>query len=294
MTPNPVQIRTLTSVEDCYRLREVQRCIWGHGAHDLVPIHVLITQAKNGGLMQGAFVNNSPPETGGMVGFSFGWPALGRDKAGQQRLKFCSHIAGVLPAWQGHGIGLQLKLSQRQELLHQGWTDWVTWTYDPLQRVNGRLNIHRLGGISTTYLHNVYGEMNDSFNANMPTDRLQVDWYLNCPRVQQTLSADHQPIEWPLAELQRARTRPVRASSDLRTPTEPAPPPDGRPYAIPLPHSVDALRRASNMLLLNWRLFMRHTIESCLAAGYTLVDCVLLEDEWHYIFTHTPTVVTNH
>ena len=40
---------------------------------------------------------------------------------------------------------LQLKLAQRQAILDQGLTDWVTWTYDPLYRRNAVFNIHRSG-----------------------------------------------------------------------------------------------------------------------------------------------------
>ena len=41
-----------------------------------------------------------------MVGFSFGWPAFAIDASGARKLKFRSHIMGVLPAWHGRGIGL--------------------------------------------------------------------------------------------------------------------------------------------------------------------------------------------
>ena len=301
----PIQVRTLTSVEDCRRLQAVQGRVWGGGPDDIIPIHVLVTQSKNGGLLQGAFASSGAHETGGMVGFSFGWPAFERDSTGERRLKFCSHIAGVLPEWIGRGIGLQLKISQREELLRQGWTDWVTWTYDPLQRVNARLNIPRLGGISDTYVRNVYGEMQDSLNAGMPTDRFRVDWYLNSPRVQKALGISRRPPEtapplqteerdarpargvekrWPTADLQRARTRPLPVNPDLRAPLAPPPAPDGRPYALPLPDNVDALRRGGDTLLFDWRIYVRQAAEGCFAACYALVDCILIEDEWHYIF----------
>ena len=84
-------------------------------------------------------------------------------------------MAGVLPAWQGQGLGLALKLAQRQAILEQGLTDWVTWTYDPLQRTNAVFNIHRLGAVCNTYKANWYGEMRDGLNAGTPSDRCQVD-----------------------------------------------------------------------------------------------------------------------
>ncbi len=278
-----IEIRTLTSVEDCRRVQVVQDLVWGGGHGDTMSIHVLVTQSKSGGLLQGAFVDRGAEDTEGLIGFSFGWPAFGYDAAGERMLQFRSHIMGVLPAWHGRGIGLRLKLSQREELLSQGWTNWVSWTFDPLQRVNGRLNISRLGGISSTYLRNVYGEMTDSLNAGMPTDRFQVDWYLDSPRVQRALNADRPTPECPTGSLQRARTR-SSGDSHPRAPLGPPPPPDGRPYALPLPENVDTLRRAGGTLLFDWRFFVRHAAESCLGAGYALVGCTLIENEWHYIF----------
>lgn len=281
---DPIQIRTLTSVEDCRRVQVVQDLVWGGGHGDTMSIHVLVTQSKSGGLLQGAFVDHGAEETEGMVAFSFGWPAFGRDSSGERKLKFCSHIMGVLPAWHGRGIGLQLKLSQREEVLRQGWTDWVTWTFDPLQRVNGRMNISRLGAVSTTYLRNVYGEMTDSLNAGMPTDRFQVDWFLNSGRVQNALRNNRSTPQWPTDALQRACTRPLGDGSGLMAPVGPPPPPDGRPYALPLPDNVDVLRSRGGTLLFDWRIFVRQAAESCLEAGFALVGCTQIEDEWHYIF----------
>ncbi len=279
-----LEIRTLNAVEDCRRVQVVQDLVWGGGHGDTMSIHVLVTQSKSGGLLQGAFVDRGAEETGGLVGFSFGWPAFGYGSAGQRQLKFCSHIMGVLPAWHGRGIGFRLKLSQREELLRQGWTEWVTWTFDPLQRINARLNISRLGAVSTTYLRNVYGEMTDSLNAGMPTDRFQVDWYLNSSRVRNALDGNPPPQEVSIDSLQRARAHSPRGNAP-RAPRFPLPPPDGRPYALPLPDNVDALRREPGSLLFDWRMFIRQAAEDCLAAGYTLTNCIPIEDEWHYIFT---------
>jgi len=127
--------------------------------------------------------------------------------------------------------------------------------------------------------------MTDSLNAGMPTDRFQVDWYLNSPRVRAALSPEPPNTEWPLDSLQRARTD-SQGGGLLRAPHGPPPQPDGRPYALPLPDNVDALRRAGGTLLFDWRFFVRQGAESCLAAGYALVGCILLEEEWHYIFEH--------
>ena len=275
-----IEIRTLSSVEDCRILQAVQDLIWGG---DTMSIHVLVTQSNHGGLLQGAYASEGAEDTEGMVGFSFGWPAFAFDGSGGRKLKFRSHIMGVLPAWHGRGIGLELKKSQREELLRQGWTDHVTWTYDPLQRVNARLNVSRLGAVSTTYVRNVYGEMTDSLNAGVPTDRFELDWYLKSPRVRMALEGEALTA-WHDTDLQLAATRALRRDDPLRVPLGPPPPPDGRPYALPLPDSVDALRQTGGTLLYDWRIFVRQAAESCFGAGYTLVDCLQVNEGWHYIF----------
>lgn len=45
------------------------------------------------------------------------------------------------------------------------------WTYDPLETVNGYLNLSKLGGVCTQYIENCYGEMPDILNAGLPSDR---------------------------------------------------------------------------------------------------------------------------
>lgn len=284
---SPITIRPLTSVEDCYHFQETQHRVWvGEGDREIVPIHVLITQSKNGGMLLGAFADDGPEATGGMVGIAFGWPGFARVE-GSHRLKFCSHMLGVLPTWHGRGVGLRLKLAQRDSLLAEGLTDWMTWTYDPLQRVNAVFNIHRLGATCTTYIRNLYGEMQDHLNAGMPSDRFQVDWFLCSPRVESALSAQPPQVDWMTVPLQILPSRRLSVGSHLYAPVDSRLTLDGRALAVPLPNSVASLR-VENSLLMDWRLFLRHTIEDALGAGYTVVDCVELSQRgWHYILTPT-------
>ena len=142
-----ITIRSIKDVEGCLHFQELQRRVWGGDRIDVVPNHITITVTKNGGTLLGAYADDGPGETGGMVGAVFWWLGTGADPTqpadSPPKLKACSHMLGVLPEWQGQRIGLRLKLAQRQVVLEQGITDWVTWTYDPLFRANGIFNIHR-------------------------------------------------------------------------------------------------------------------------------------------------------
>ncbi len=202
-------------------------------------------------------------------------------------LKMCSHMAGVLPAWQGRGLGVRLKLAQRDAILAQGMTDWVTWTYDPLFRVNAVLNIHRLGAVCNTYKRDWYGVMKDGLNAGVPSDRCQVDWWLTSARVVRRVARDkgRRDLGGALpADLQVLPT--VASGPNFRAPVEVEPTLDGRPVAVPIPDDIAAIRRSDAGLGMAWRLAMRQHLEQAFAAGYVMTECVQLGDAgWHYLLT---------
>ena len=279
MNEGSVTIQPIKDVAGCRHLQTVQSHIWQGPEIDLLPISMLVTFVENGALVLGSFAPAGPPDTGGLVGFLIGW--LGTTDQG--KLKHCSTVAGVLPGWRGRGVGRQLKLAQRAAVLAEGLTEHVTWTYDPLNWLNGRLNIHRLGAISTTYVRNLYGQISNALNASLPTDRCQVDWWLRSERVERAL-ADAPREPWRVSDLQILGT--ARGPDGLLHPPSAQLQFDGRPLALPLPADVATLRQRDPDLLLTWRLYLREVLEAAFAAGYTLVDCVqLTEQGWFYILT---------
>jgi len=74
-----------------------------------------------------------------MIGFVYSLPGIKDGKATQW-----SHMAGGVAEEQSRGIGMQLKLLQRERALSAG-LDLVQWTYDPLQAMNAHLNFSKLG-----------------------------------------------------------------------------------------------------------------------------------------------------
>lgn len=297
-----ITIRPLTTLEECAHFQKVEQLIWGSDEESLLPTHVLITLAQNGGLVMAAFAPDGPAVTGGMVGIVGGWLGSGHSSdsppGSPVRLKFCSHMAGVLPGWQRQHVGLRLKLAQREWVLAQGLTDWITWTYDPLYRPNAVFNIHRLGATCSTYVRDLYGEMADVLNAGGPSDRFKVDWWAESPRVMDAVTR----AATVLAEPHPARPAPAhmtaqerfpglhvlqsRPAGEFRAPPEDALPLDGAPLALPLPDDIAALRRADRALSLAWRHTLRAQMEAAFAAGYEVVDCLHLgREDWCYVLT---------
>lgn len=292
-------LRLVTDLEEVAHFQQLEQRVWHSSAEDLVPVHVAITVIRNGGGLLGAFDPAGPRETGGMVGLTFWFPGFGvpttnaegnRVEAAGPCLKICSHMAGVLPEWQGRGLGAQLKWAQRQAILAQGQTRWVTWTYDPLLRTNALLNIRRLGAVRNTYQRNWYGLMQDGLNAGMPSDRCQVDWWLDSQRVQER--ADEAPRLRSAAPSVPASLYVVPGQTSLAglpAPDEGELPLDGRALALPIPDAIAELRRRDASLGMAWRLALRHQLEHAFAAGYVMVDCLQLADgQWHYLLEMRP------
>ncbi|MDQ1084374.1 MULTISPECIES: hypothetical protein [Microbacterium] len=92
-----------------------------------------------------------------------------------------SHVAATRPGTSGRGIGLALKLQQRDWALERGVAA-ITWTFDPLVRRNAHFNLTRLGAQGVAYLPDLYGPMQDAVNLGEPSDRLEVRWELDAPR----------------------------------------------------------------------------------------------------------------
>ena len=167
-------IRPFENFEDFEQAEQLQNVTWS--AVETVPSNMLIAMTHHGAIGLGAFEGESG--AGRMVGFAFSFLAPTNLLGAQHGLSHHSHMAAVLPELRGQGIGLQLKHAQAQAVLAQGY-NLMTWTYDPLEAKNANLNITKLGCICRSYIPNCYGEMRDGLNAGLPSDRFEVEWWLD-------------------------------------------------------------------------------------------------------------------
>lgn len=160
--------RSLAGMAEFRAAEDLQRTVWG--ADDLPdPADLMMVIQAEGGLVGGAFLD------GALQGYVFGFPT--RDPEVQH-----SHRLAVRPESRGYGLGVRLKLWQRQWCLDHG-IHHVRWTFDPLRATNASLNIHRLGAEVRDYLVDYYGDM-AGINRGIASDRLLVDWDLRSPVVE--------------------------------------------------------------------------------------------------------------
>lgn len=266
-------IRLLETMEEMNAVEALQRVVWPGSETDIVPAHLLITAVHNGGLVLGAFVENT------LAGFVFGFPGIEATPDGP-RAKHCSHMMGVHPGHRDAGLGFALKRAQWQMVRHQG-LDHVTWTYDPLLSRNAHLNIARLGAVCNTYHRSEYGEMRDGLNAGLPSDRFQVDWWIHTRRVERRLGQRVRPAltleGFSKADLQPLYTLHTGPDAWPRPP-ENFPALDGRLLLAEIPSDFSALKDSNFPLSRDWRFFSREVFETAFQEGYLITDFIF-EDE---------------
>ncbi|HEY2982162.1 MAG TPA: hypothetical protein VGJ22_13340 [Anaerolineales bacterium] len=265
----PWTIRLLESPNDMLAAEALQREVWPGSETDVVPAHMLITAVHNGGLVLGAFAEER------MIGFVFGFPGLDVTPDGP-RAKHCSHMMGVAREHRDGGLGFALKRAQWQMVRHQG-LDRVTWTFDPLLSRNAYLNIAKLGAVSDLYRRSEYGDMRDGLNAGLPSDRFQVDWWINTQRVRQRLGKrPRRPLS--LASFSQADLQPLyslhASTEDWARPPEHVPPLSGRLVLAEIPADFALLKDADFALARDWRFFSRELFETAFDDGYIVTDFV--------------------
>jgi predicted GNAT superfamily acetyltransferase len=268
-----ITIRDLTTFDDCLHVVALEKDVWGYtDGDDVVPAAVLIVSIKRGGILIGAF---DGPQ---MKGFVYSVPAV---KDG--RLSQWSHMLGVAPDARGGGLGLRLKLAQRDRSIALG-IDLIEWTFDPLQALNAHLNLARLGAVVGEYEENVYGESSSPLHRGTPTDRFIAEWHLMAPHVERRLAM---PIIQTVRDAAIASAPVVNPSK----PGEPWPRPgvaaavDARRLLVEIPTGFGDLLQDDPALALEWRLATRAVFQRYFRLGYRVVDFFLSQPtgRGHYL-----------
>ena len=292
-------IRILEKPEEMVQAEELQRVVWPGSETDIVPLHVLVTVAHNGGVVIGAYSGDRNPssEPGTLIGFVYGFPGLYFTPDGP-RPKHCSQQLAVHPDYRNQGLGFILKRAQWQMVRHQG-LDLITWTFDPLLSRNAHLNISRLGAVCNLYLREVYGEMRDGLNAGLPSDRFQVDWWVNTRRVNRRLGKKAR-TRLDLAHFLSAGAEIVNPSQDdsngrLRPSVANLPPrfseqdSNAPLLLVEIPADIGAIRAGDLALALEWRLSIRNIFEELFERGYLVTDFIHMPtspSSSYYVLSH--------
>jgi predicted GNAT superfamily acetyltransferase len=272
MMKTPWTIKIIDHIDEMHQVEHLQRLVWNENEIDIVPAHLINSASHNGGLLIGAYMDSD------LVGFVFGFPGVYPTPDGP-RVKHYSSMLGVRPDVSGQGIGFALKRAQWQMVRHQG-IDRITWTFDPLLSRNAWLNITRLGAVCNIFLRNFYGKMDDQLNRGLPTDRFDVDWWVNSNRVNHRLSRRRRKN----LDLYHF----LSGGAPILNPAELDPsgyphPADGEEFSfgkdlpillVEIPADFQVLKANNLELALEWRLHSRTLFEELFRAGYIVTDFI--------------------
>lgn len=270
-------LKILTTPDEMEAIEELQLTIWPNDGRDVVPVHVLLTAAHNGGWVVGGYVDEQ------LTGFVFGFVGMTSDP-GLPEFKHCSHMLGVHPEQRSSGLGFKLKRAQWQLVRNQG-IELITWTYDPLLSTNAHLNITKLGAICNLYKREVYGQMRDGLNSGLPSDRFQVNWWVQSERAIMRLGGRPRK-RLDLAHYLDGGVEPIN-STTLNDTSQPVPPKEiaslpednGKLPSILLveiPAEFPAIKNLNPELALEWRIHSRDLFESLFGQGYFVTDFIFL------------------
>ena len=166
-----MEIRELSDLDEIARARALISRIWAAPAREEVPGEVFRAMTAHGNLLLGGFVDET------LAGISFAF--WGRDDDGAVWLY--SSKLGVAEEYRGSGVAGALKHGQAAWAAARGVAE-IRWTFDPMRARNARFNLHKLGASSSTFVEDLQGPREDSFNAGERTDRLIVTWRPAEPR----------------------------------------------------------------------------------------------------------------
>jgi predicted GNAT superfamily acetyltransferase len=271
--------RDLTSLDDFAGVVDLEREIWGPGYDEVVPVPILAVTVMRGGILIGAFADDR------MIGFVYSLAGIKHGKPTQW-----SHMAGVLDAFRGAGVGYQLKVLQRARALEMG-LGLIEWTYDPMQAMNAHLNFAKLGVIAEEYEVNVYGESTSPLHKGNPTDRFVAEWLVRDARVEERLrgAAPLAPVLTAIggapsdvaqgfspaiggAAMRANRTVPAGewlepAAIDLSL--------DAKRLSVEIPMGFSNMLSSAPDLALEWRMATRELFTTYFARGYRAVEFFL-------------------
>jgi len=217
------QCETLEEFEACVQM---QRDIWEYTDLDVTPLRSYVIARYSGGFTLGAFDASNK-----LLGMAHALAAFDE----KLRPYYYSQMLAVEPRLQNAGIGVRLKLAQRDHAFKTG-VPLMTWTFDPLQSRNAYLNIVKLGGVVRRYCANYYGNNSSSpLHHGLDTDRLFIEWWVYSPRVAGALEG-------------------VRRA-------------DKPEAVVEVPRDIGAIKRRDMDEARHWQLRVREEIQKCLNEG---------------------------
>ena len=133
----------------------------------------------------------------------------------------------------------------------------------------------------------------DGLNAGLPSDRFQVDWWINTRRVESRLGKRSRPT-LKLTHVARSGLRPFYAlhplTNGLLQPPEHVPPFEDRLLLAEIPVDFPDLKSKDFALARDWRFFTRELFETAFEKKYIITDFIFDKNDGNprglYVMIH--------
>ncbi|AFZ70348.1 hypothetical protein Calag_0591 [Caldisphaera lagunensis DSM 15908] len=281
-----ILIKKIKDAKDLENVMEIEKSAWGMPDYtEATPVHILKALAENGGIILGAFYN------GNMIGFNMGW-AVGCN----ENRYFYSHMTGVLNEYKYKNVGYKLKIKQREEVLKLG-IDLIKWTFDPLQSLNLNFNLEKLGAIGRIYKENYYGNIRDSINKGLETDRFEAEWYISSKYVSNKLEGK---IKTPSFEELMGKGAYLAIDSktskekgkkgeifDIEIPIKKEFKLNNKIVLISIPKEISFIKEINKDIAQMWRLYTREAYKFYLSNGYIAIGYTKSKNNGYVVLIKT-------
>ena len=149
---------------DLPRMTDLLAGALGFGPRDAIPAWLAHVTAEAGGVCLAARAGAD------LVGASYAFPAV----AGGEPCLYSCGLA-VAPGWRGRGVGVALKLAQREIALGRG-LEVIRWTADPVSAAALGLYLQRLGARIVGYRAGMFAGLRAG--AGPELDDVEIRWDL--------------------------------------------------------------------------------------------------------------------
>ena len=146
---------------------------------------------------------------------------------------------------------------------------------DPLRGVNAHIALNKLGGIGVGYSRNRYGPLPDPADGGLATDRIEIEWWIDSPRVNAVLDRGLLPSHYRFGlDRMEVVTKTRGVGDGLRQLVEFNPNPGSKVILVEIPVDLDRLFTTSPNLARDWRVKAREVFETLFGKGYLLTGFV--------------------
>jgi len=263
-----IDYRFLHNTEELTQFVDLQCVIWDMSDRNAVPSNIIHAMIIAGGVAIGAYEREK------LIGMSMSLPYFkGRVVA------LWSHMTGVHPAYQSHHIGFKLKQMQREWAIENGYKQ-IRWTFDPLQRGNANFNMALLGATANVYHINLYGNQLGNLNAGVPTDRVEVMWQIDDPRVVR-LATKQEPAPVTTSFPEENFIISIKDGKVITTQPETIDP--FQWYFVEIPRDVNKLKQTDLQFVREWQSEIRTIFHYMFENNCGLVDFIIEPERCFYV-----------